>query len=283
VAVLLPSSVDDALRALADHPGATLLAGGTDLMVEVNGGHCELTDVIALGGVDDLQGWRHDHRSGTVTLGAGLTYTEMLHAPLATLLPALAQAARTVGSPQIRNAGTIGGNLGTASPAGDTLPVLSALDAAVTIAGAAGERDVLIHDYLLGVKRTALEAGELVISVTVPVVDGWQGFAKVGVRNAMVIAVTNACLVADRGSRSVRVAVGSVGPTVLRAREAEAWVAAQVDWEGWRLADPTAAAGFEERVAAEARPIDDHPSTADYRPYAVGVLARRLLQRAFPR
>ena len=126
MAVVLPSSVDEAIRALADNPGASLLAGGTDLMVEVNGGHRKLADVIALDRVEDLRGWRHDRDTGMVTIGAGLTYSEMLHAPLATMLPALAEAARTVGSPQIRNAGTIGGNLGTASPAGDTLPVLSA-------------------------------------------------------------------------------------------------------------------------------------------------------------
>ena len=123
MAVLLPSSVDEALRALAEHPDATVLAGGTDLMVEVNGGHRRADDVIALGGIGDLRDWHHDHDTGMVTIGAGLTYSEMLHAPLATMLPALAEAARTVGSPQIRNAGTIGGNLGTASPAGDTLPV----------------------------------------------------------------------------------------------------------------------------------------------------------------
>lgn len=280
--VLLPASLDEAIDALARHPGAQLLAGGTDLMVEVNGGHRRLGDVVALARVGELRGWSHDAAAGTVTLGAGLTFTEMLQPPLSDLLPALAEAARTVGSPQIRNAGTIGGNLGTASPAGDALPVLSALDAVVTVAGPAGRRRLPVHDFLTGVKRTALEPGEVVVSATVPMLDGWQGFAKVGVRNAMVIAVTSACLAVDHASRSVRVALGAVGPTVLRAREAEAWVAGQIDWDAGRLLGPDVADSFQERVAAAARPIDDHRSTADYRRHAVGVLARRLLLRAFP-
>ena len=141
-----------------------------------------------------------------------------------------------------------------------------------SLASAPGGARSSVHDFLLGVKRTALEPGELVVSVTVPVLDGWQGFAKVGVRNAMVIAVTVACLVVDRDGRSVRLALGAVGPTVLRAREAEAWVTAEIDWDGWRLADPGVAAGVPGPAwPAEARPIDDHRSTADYRRHAVGV------------
>jgi CO/xanthine dehydrogenase FAD-binding subunit len=278
VAVVLPKSLDEAVDALAQHPDAHVLAGGTDLMVEVNMGHRRPVAVVALGRVDELRGWQR-MEDGRIRLGARLTYTEMLEPDLAALLPALAEAARTVGSPQIRNAGTIGGNLGTASPAGDGLPVLSALDAEIEVAGPGGRRRLSVHDFFRGVKRTALEPGELVVAATVPVLDGWQGFAKVGVRNAMVIAIASACLAVDRSGRSVRIALGAVGPTVLRARAAEAWLESALDWEAM-TAPPGVVEELGRRVTDEARPIDDHRSTAAYRRHAVGVLTRRLLQRA---
>lgn len=283
--VLVPASLDDALARLAEDPTLHVLAGGTDLMVEVNMGHRRPPGILAVDRLPELGGWRHDAATGTVWLGAGLTYGEMALPAFAALLPALTEAARTVGSPQIRNAGTIGGNLGTASPAGDGLPVLSALDATVTLASASdGRREVSIHDYLVGVKRTARRPDELIVGTTVPVLDGWQGYAKVGVRNAMVIATTSACLAVDRAGRTVRLSMGAVAPTVLRAREAEAWIAGEVDWSAGALPGDAAALAteFGRRAAAEARPIDDHRSTADYRRHAVGVLAARLLRRAFP-
>lgn len=283
--VLVPATLDEALAHLAQDPSLHVLAGGTDLMVEVNMGHRRPPGVLAVDRLAELRGWRHDEAAGTVWLGAGLTYGAMAAPAFAALLPALTEAARTVGSPQIRNAGTIGGNLGTASPAGDGLPVLSALDATVTLASSTGgRREVSIHDFLVGVKRTDRRPDELIVGATVPVLDGWQGYAKVGVRNAMVIATTSACLAVDREGRSVRVSMGAVAPTVLRARAAEAWVAAEIDWAAGVLpGDADAlAAEFGRRCAAEARPIDDHRSTADYRRHAVGVLAGRLLRRAFP-
>src|SRR3954453_14192846 len=204
MSVNVAASLPDALAALAARPGALVLAGGTDLMVQINFGHRRPADVVAVDRVPELRGW---HRLGdTVRMGAGLTYTEMADPGLAALLPALAEAARTVGSPQIRNAGTLGGNLGTCSPAGGALPVLSALDANVTVASEPTIRELPVHQFMVGVKRTALEPGELVTAVTVPVLDGYQGFAKVGVRNAMVISVVSACLAVDRASRSVRLA-----------------------------------------------------------------------------
>jgi CO/xanthine dehydrogenase FAD-binding subunit len=277
--VHVATSLPDALAALSDRPDAHVLAGGTDFMVEVNFGHRRPDYVIALGNVAELRGWRQE--GDTVVLGAGLTYTEMLAPDFAALVPAMAQAARTVGSPQIRNAGTIGGNLGTCSPAGDALPVLSALDATVELASATGRRSLSVHEFMVGVKRTALGPGEIVVSARVPVLDGYQGFAKVGVRNAMVISATSACLAVDRPSATVRLALGAVGPTVLRARAAEAWVAGVLPWSGGAL-DDDPAAEFGRRAAAEATPIDDHRSTAAYRRHAVGVLATRLLRRAFP-
>jgi CO/xanthine dehydrogenase FAD-binding subunit len=277
--VHVATSLPDALRQLAADPAAQILAGGTDLMVDVNFGHRSPERVVALDRVPELKGWsRHDH---VIRLGAGLTYTEMLESALAAVLPALAEAARTVGSPQIRNVATLGGNLGTCSPAGDALPVLSALDATVELASATGTRSMSVHDFMVGVKRTALRPGELVTSATVGMLDGYQGFAKVGVRNAMVISVTSACLAVDTATRTVRIALGAVGPTIVRARGAEDWVAGELPWDG----RPLAAGVAEElgrRVAAEARPIDDHRSTAAYRSHAVSVLATRLCRRAFP-
>jgi len=279
--VAVPTTLDDAVRLLAEQPDAMLLAGGTDAMVEINDGHRRPDGlVISLNRVGDLRAWRHDSERRTLTIGAGVTYTELMQEPIAALVPALAQASRTVGSPQIRNAGTLGGNLGTCSPAGDGLPVLSALDARVRIVSASGERTASVHDVMVGVKRTSLEPGELIAEIILPVLDGWQGYAKVGVRNAMVIAVASACLAVDTDTRHVAIALGSVGPTVVRCSDAEQQLVAAVDWDASSM-PPEALAEFARLVSAASRPITDHRSTADYRRHAVGVLAKRLARRAF--
>ena len=280
MAVHLPDTVAGAVDRLAADPTATLLAGGTDLMVEVNDGHRRPdASVVVVNRIAELRSWRHDPHTSSVTIGAAVSYREMLDGPLATMVPALAEAARTVGSPQIRNAGTLGGNLGTCSPAGDGLPVLSALDAVVELASVAGRRSVRVVDFMVGVKRTALEPGELIVSITLPVIDGWQGYAKVGVRNAMVIAVASACVVIDRSDRRVAVAIGSVGPTILRCPEAEDHLAEALDWSTLDTT-PDDLDRFAELVSAASRPITDHRSSADYRRHAVGVLAKRLARRA---
>ncbi len=277
--VHVPQSVDDAVAVLERHPDATVLAGGTDLMVEVNDGHRRPGDVVVVNRIAELRSWRHDPAAGSVTVGAAVTYTELAHGPLGDVLPALAQAARTVGSPQIRNAGTLGGNLGTCSPAGDGLPVLAALGATVELASADDRRSVPVVDFMVGVKQTALRPGEMIVSVTLPVTDGWQGYAKVGVRNAMVIAVASAAVGLDRGPQRVGIALGSVGPTVLRCPEAEELVASGIDWETLGL-DGVDLAAVAASVSAVSRPITDHRSSAEYRRHAVGVLVRRLLGRA---
>jgi CO/xanthine dehydrogenase FAD-binding subunit len=278
--VHLPTSVDAAVELLAADPDALLLAGGTDLMVEINEGHRRPAgSVVVVNRIAELRSWRRTADGTSVTVGAGVSYRELASGPLAGLLPALAEASRTVGSPQIRNAGTIGGNLGTCSPAGDGLPVLSALDATVELASVRGRRSVPVGDFMVGVKRTALEPGELIVSVTVPLVEGWQGYAKVGVRNAMVIAVASACVVLDRPGRRAAIAIGSVGPTILRCPDAERVLAERFDWDGLSADDETLDA-CAAAVAAQSRPITDHRSTADYRRHAVGVLVRRLVRRA---
>ncbi len=280
--VQVATTLHDALDRLAQDPSALVLAGGTDLMVELNGGHRTAGSVVCVNRVSELRSWRHDPGSGTLTIGAGVTYAELEQPPLAALVPALAEAARTVGSPQIRNAATIGGNLGTASPAGDGLPVLAAHDAVVHLASATERRDVPFGEFAVGPKRTVLRPGELITGVSVPVLRGFQGYRKVGVRNAMVIATASACLAVDEVARTVRLALGSVGPTILRAGEAEALAAAGVDWAAG-AADDDLVARFAAAAAAAARPIDDHRSTAAYRRRAIEVLSGRLLRQAFPR
>jgi CO/xanthine dehydrogenase FAD-binding subunit len=281
--VLVPTSLDDALASLGDDPSSMVLAGGTDLMVQVNEGTRRPERVLALNDVADLRARGRD--GDVLVLGAGTTYTQLLEADVAAGAPALAQAARTVGSPQIRNAGTLGGNLGTASPAGDTLPVLRALGAAVELAsaspGAGGRRVEPVATFLTGPKSTSLRPGELIVAVHVPVRRGPQEYLKVGVRNAMVIAVASVALVLDLDGQTVGVGLGSVGPTALDAPEASAWLAERLEWgtDRARLDDARVADEFAVRVAAAARPIDDHRGRADYRRHAVEVMARRALRR----
>jgi CO/xanthine dehydrogenase FAD-binding subunit len=199
-----------------------------------------------------------------------VSYTRLI-SELSGQLPGLAHAARTVGSPQIRNRGTVGGNLATGSPAGDALPPLVAVDAVVEVASQGGRRTIAIGDFLLGPKRTSLAPDELVVAVDIPAARGPQVFSKVGARNAMVIAIASFALDLDPSGR-VGAAIGSAGPTVLRAPEAEAFLAGAV---AAREVDEAVAARFGELCAAAARPIDDHRGTASYRRHAVGVMARR--------
>lgn len=258
-----PTSLDEALGLVAEHPDATVLAGGTDLMVEANYGGLHPSSVIGLRRVDELAEW-----SGR-SIGAGVTYDRMETGPV----PALAEAARTVGSPQIRNAGTIGGNLGTASPAGDTLPVLAALDAEVELASTSGRRLVRWDDFITGPKRTSLAPDELIVGALLPDhIPTRQGFAKIGIRNAMVISVASCALFrAEDGTTTL--ALGSVGPTPVRPRLAEAMISAETAPSDGALDE------FQRLVSEEVSPITDHRSTEAYRRHASGVLARRLLER----
>jgi CO/xanthine dehydrogenase FAD-binding subunit len=278
MSVLLPTSIDEAVAARAD-PDVQVLAGGTDFMVEVNAGHRMPRAVLSLARIPELRRW--ERIGDLVRLGATVTYTQMLDPDLAQLAPALSHAARTVGSPQIRNAGTIGGNLATSSPAGDTLPVLAALEAVVEVAGPTGQRDVPIGEFITGPKRNSLGPDELIVAVRLPILRGHQEFRKVGVRNAMVIAVASLALSVDADRRQVRCALGSVGPVPLRAPEAEAWLAGQVDWDRLRVAGRGDVRRFGQLVADAARPIDDHRSTAAYRRHAIGILAERAAGQAF--
>jgi CO/xanthine dehydrogenase FAD-binding subunit len=277
--VLMPRGLEEALELKAARPEAVPIAGGTDLMVDLNFDRSRPEVMIDVSRLPELNTWRRE--DGNLFLGAGLTYTRALHE-----LPemrALAQASRSVGSPQIRNRGTIGGNLGTASPAGDAVPVLVAHDGEVVLV-AAGDRTRSMpwNEFFLGPKRNAIAPDELILGARWRVARGPQTFSKVGTRNAMVIAVANLCMVMDEEARTIRVALGSVGPTVLRAPDAEAFVAESLSRAGgWD--DPSAPLtpgdldGFAERVSAAAAPIDDVRGTAAYRRHACRVLARRAL------
>jgi CO/xanthine dehydrogenase FAD-binding subunit len=279
--VAIPLTIREALDALTSAPDARLIQGGTDMMVEINFNHLKPQNVIALRRVQELRTWTKN-ADGTITIGAGVPYQEMETGELKNLVPALAEAARTVGSPQIRAAGTLGGNLGTCSPAGDGLPVLFALDAVIHLQSSESSRVLSVHDFMLGVKRNARASNEIITAVTIPLLDGWQGYAKVGVRNAMVISVASACLVVDKNAKSVRIALGAVGPTIIRCRDAEAWLVEQFDPSASTGIDVAIAKEFGRRVSIESKPIDDHRSTAEYRRHAVGVLAQRLITRAYP-
>ncbi len=277
--IYLPETLDEALHMLNVVPDAQILAGGTDFMVEVNFNKHGVHDVIALRRVNDLKQWSVDAAKGVVTIGSAVPYADMEHGQLAQLFPALAEAARTVGSPQIRAAGTLGGNLGTCSPAGDALPVLFALNADINVASSRQTRTIPIADFMTGPKQNALAKDELILSIDIKTVDGWQGYAKVGTRNAMVISVASASLVLDKKNNSSRIALGSVGPTIIRCFQAEEWLKSVHDFSTNQVVAESIATEFGARVSEESRPIDDHRSTAEYRRHAVGVLARRLLQR----
>ena len=271
--VFIPSSLTEATQLLSKNPDAHLLTGGTDMMVEVNFNHRHPDTVIALRNIPEFQRWNIDAASGLVHIGSSVPYATMEHGELAKALPALAEAARTVGSPQIRAAGSIGGNLGTCSPAGDSLPVLAALEAVVHLQSESSRRSVSFAEFMVGPKRNSRLPNEIITGVSIPITNGWQGYAKVGVRNAMVISVASVCLAIH--DNKVRVALGSVGPTIIRCTESENWI----NSIGLANIDHSLAQEFADHVRAESRPIDDHRSTAEYRRHAVGVLAARLLLR----
>jgi len=261
-----PREMDEALRIRSEQgSGATPLGGGTDLVVALNhtgAGPSAYLDLTRVNGYSDVR--RHE---GVWILGGGVTFSQLAQLELG----ALSQAAVTVGGPAIRNRATIAGNLGTASPAGDGCVALLATDAVVELAHPArGTRRVPIADYFTGFKQTTLKPDELITGVHVP--DGWRSaFYKIGKRGAINISVVCAAigLSPDGG---VRIALGSVAPTVLRAAEAEAII----EQDGCAEEAIEAAA---QSAMREVSPIDDHRATASYRRAMCGVLVRRLLRR----
>jgi CO/xanthine dehydrogenase FAD-binding subunit len=282
VEILAPDTWEQALAMKAAQPEAIPIAGGTDLMVALNFDRARPQAILDLTRVPELREWGAD--DGRLRVGAGVTYTRLI-AELGDRLPGLAIAARTVGSPQIRNRGTVGGNLGTASPAGDGLPPLYVSDAEVELVSATGARRLPVTEFVTGPKRQAAREDELIAAFHLPAATGAQQFAKIGTRNAMVIAVCSLSLAIWPERRAVCACIGSAGPTPMRAGEAEAFIAGVLDEEGlWEGRGPIADAAVErfgELVAAAAAPIDDVRGSAAYRRHALGVLARRTLTWAW--
>jgi len=258
--VVSPTSLDEALRVKAEHPEAVPIQGGTDVMVELNFDRRRPEVLLNLNEVPELRGWSRE--DGALRLASGLTYAEAMEPPLAELLPALAEASRTVGSPQIRNRGTLGGNLGTASPAGDALPPLLVEDASVELASVRGVRTLPLQEFLVGPKQNAAGLDELITAVHVVPSGAPQTFMKVGPRNAMVISVCSLAVVADRARGELRASFGSAGPVA-------GLVTCPID----------ESPAFPERVAEASSPIDDVRGSARYRRHALHVLAARALER----
>lgn len=280
---LQPASWQEALELRAARPDAVPLAGGTDVMVELNFDRRRPGALLDLGRVPELRTWRTE--DGCVRLGAGVPYARVID-ELGGQLPGLAMAARTVGSPQIRIRGTVGGNLGSSSPAGDAHPPLLAAGAVVQAASAArGIREIPVAEFFTGVKRNALAPDELIGAVRVPVATGPQQFSKIGTRNAMVIAVSAFACALHPDRRAVGTGIGSVAPTPRRAAEAEAFLAGELEsaglWESRGELPETLARAFAVRVAAAASPIDDVRGTAAYRLHSLSVMARRAVTWAW--
>jgi CO/xanthine dehydrogenase FAD-binding subunit len=257
VEVLTPRSLDEALRLKSEHPGAWPIQGGTDLMVAVNFDRGRPDAMLNLNEVAELRGWSREN--GALRLGSGLTYAEIEHGPLRDVLPALAEASRTVGSPQIRNRGTIGGNLGTASPAGDALPPLLIELADVECSSLRRVRMVPLAEFVTGVKHNVLEPDELITAVHLTPSAAPQTFLKVGPRNAMVIAVVS---LAVSAGDELRASFGSASPRPVLV-----------------TAPRDDAESFPDRVVAAASPIDDVRGTERYRRHALRVLTERALKR----
>jgi len=275
---LQPESWTEALEMKAAHPEATPIAGGTDVMVELNLDHNRPASIIDLTRIDELTEW--GRVDGMLRVGAGVTYTRLID-ELGDRLPGLAIASRTVGSPQIRNRGTVGGNLGTSSPAGDAHPPLLASDAYVELASTSGTRYVAVREFFTGPKRNVMRNDELIAAFLIHPATGAQQFAKVGTRNAMVIAVCSFALDVDPGHRRIGTGIGSAGPTPLRAAEAEAFIQGELDWQNRTPPSEAALRRFGELVAAAASPIDDVRGTAAYRHHALAIMARRCMKWAW--
>jgi CO/xanthine dehydrogenase FAD-binding subunit len=279
---LAPSTWADALAAKAEHPDALPVAGGTDVMVEINFDHRRPAALLDLTRVPELRDWHAE--DGIVRLGAGVTYARVIE-ELGRRLPGLAMAARTVGSPQIRNRGTVGGNLGAASPAGDSHPPLLAADAVVEVESVRGARRIPAAEFYTGVKRNALEPDELIAAVLIAPAEGPQQFCKIGTRNAMVIAVSAFGLALHPERRTVGTGIGSAAPTPRRADAAAEFLTGELDaaglWDSRGELPESLAREFGYRVRDAAAPIDDVRGSAAYRLHSLSVMARRALTWAW--
>jgi CO/xanthine dehydrogenase FAD-binding subunit len=281
VEFIQPTTWEEALAAKSGVPGSVPIAGGTDVMVDLNFDRARPEAIIDLTRVADLREWGEE--DGLLRIGAGVSYTRVI-AEFGDRLPGLAMASRTIGSPQIRNRGTVGGNLGAASPAGDSHPPLVAAHAEVELASSRGVRRVPVREFYTGPKENVLAGDELIAAILVAPASGPEQFSKIGTRNAMVIAACSFAIAIDPARRRVGTGIGSAGPTPLAADEAETFLEEVLaEGDAWEAPAPLGEAAldrFGELVAAAARPIDDVRSSAAYRREALRVLARRTLSWA---
>jgi CO/xanthine dehydrogenase FAD-binding subunit len=279
---LQPTSWADALAVKAQRPEALPVAGGTDVMVELNFDVRRPAALLDLNRVPELADWAME--DGRIRLGAAVSYTRVI-SELGALLPGLAMAARTVGSPQIRNRGTVGGNLGAASPAGDSHPPLLATGAEIEVASVRGIRRIPAAAFYTGVKRNAMAPDELIAAILIPPAAGPQQFSKIGTRNAMVIAVASFCIGLDLQNQTVGTGIGSAAPTPRRAEAAEVFLAGALAeaglWESRADLGDRIVREFGELVKAAAAPVDDVRGTAAYRRHGLAVMARRTLTWAW--
>jgi xanthine dehydrogenase small subunit len=261
--LLQPRSLSDALRMLRDEGPLVPLAGCTDLYVALNLGTLGPMRFVNLWQLDALR--VIELRGDVLSIGALSTYTDIIRSPLIRRrLPMLASAARDVGGVQIQNRGTIGGNVANASPAGDTLPVLAAADAAVVLQSADSGRRVPFMAFYTGYRQSVMRSDELITALEAPRVPGRQWFRKVGTRAAQAISKVVMAAVAPAGDGQPRIAIGSVAPTVVRLPETEA-----------ALAGGASIAVAQRVLLEEIAPIDDVRSTAEYRArVAANLLAR---------
>ena len=270
-----PLTWAEALAAKAEQPALLPIAGGTDVMVEINFDRRRPQGLLDLTRLAEVASWSVS--GDTLVIGAGVTYAQVV-ADLADLAPGLAMASRTVGSPQIRNRGTIAGNLGSASPAGDAHPPLLAANASVEVESVRGRRTIPVGEFFTGVKRNALEPDELI-----------RVGARAGRgRPAAVLEDRHPQRDGDRGdvvrarpapgsARRVGTGIGSAAPTPVTAPEAASFLEQELDWDGRAPLDEGVVRRFGELVAAAASPIDDVRGTAAYRRHALAVMARRTL------
>ena len=273
---LQPATWTEALEMKSARPEAMPIAGGTDVMVEINLDRHRPAAIIDLTRVKELTEWGPE--AGLLRIGAGVTYARIIE-ELGDQLQGLAMASRTVGSPQIRNRGTVGGNLGSSSPAGDAHPPLLASGAMVELTSVGGSRRLPVSEFFTGPKLNTMKKDELISAFLVEPAKGPQQFSKVGTRNAMVIAVCSFGLAIDPERRHIGTGIGSAAPTPVVAVEAEKFIEGVLDeagmWEKPRAVDQKALDRFGELVAAASRPIDDVRGTAAYRRHALSVMARR--------
>ncbi|HEX6197375.1 MAG TPA: FAD binding domain-containing protein [Jiangellaceae bacterium] len=275
---LRPTTWADALATKAERPHAMPIAGGTDVMVEINFDRVRPDALLDLTGIGEVAEWDVD--DGHVLLGAGVSYTRVID-ELGDRLPGLAMASRTVGSPQIRNRGTVGGNLGSASPAGDAHPALLASGAVIEAESVRGSRSIPVDEFFTGPKQHSLEPDELIRSIRVRTATAPQQFSKIGTRNAMVIAVSSFALALHPDERRVGTGIGSAAATPRRAVEAEEFVSGALDWAGRSALPDEVPQRFGDLVAQAASPIDDVRGTATYRTHTLAVMARRTLNWAW--